>query len=33
VHGQAVADGADLTRRALLKKALLPRLGKAVETK
>ena len=33
VHGQAVADGADLSPRALLKKALLPRLGKAVETK
>ena len=31
VHGRAVADGIDLGRRALLKKARLPRLGKAME--
>jgi len=31
VHGGAVADGIALGRRALLKKARLPRLGKAME--
>lgn len=31
VHGAVRADGADLTRRGLLKKAQVPRLGKALE--